>query len=215
MEFSSFFPIPKPIITLWVIIGVIALLSFLATRNLKETPGPLQNIAEIVVARLKNFFSEIIGEKYARKYLPLFATEFIVIIVSNYTGLLPGAGEFFAVPTANLSVAAGLAIVTFVMTHALGNIERGPKGYLKSFLQPIAFMLPFTLIDQVVRPFSLALRLYGNMYAEETVVEQLRGIFPIGLPIVMMVLSLIFCLIQAMVFTMLSAVYIGEAMGED
>ena len=75
--------------------------------------------------------------------------------------------------------------------------------------------MPLTLIEQVVRPFSLALRLYGNLYGEEMVTEQLGELFPIGLPLVMQVLSLLFCLIQAIVFTMLLSIYITEATGEE
>ena len=76
-------------------------------------------------------------------------------------------------------------------------------------------MLPFNLVDLVVRPASLALRLYGNMYGEEMVTAQLRKLFPILLPLVMQILSLLFCFIQAMVFTMLTAVYVQEAIGEE
>ena len=215
MQLSQFLQIPRPIITMWVIMAVLVIFSILATKNLKEVPGPIQNAAESAIEFLQGFFGGIIGEKNTRRYFPLFATMFIFIIVSNYSGLLPGAGDFFAVATASLSVTAGLGIVVFIMTHVIGVQNQGVGGYLKTFIAPVAIMLPFTLIDQIVRPFSLALRLYGNMYAEEQVTEQLRGIFPLLAPLVMQVLSLIFCLIQAMVFTMLMAVYIGEAIGEE
>ena len=93
--------------------------------------------------------------------------------------------------------------------------RRGLLGYLKTFITPFALMLPLNLIEQVVRPFSLALRLYGNVYGEEMVTEQLAGIFPLILPIIMQVMSLLFCLIQAVVFTMLLSIYIEEAVGEE
>lgn len=93
--------------------------------------------------------------------------------------------------------------------------RRGVLGYLKTFISPFILMLPLNLIEQVVRPFSLALRLYGNIYGEEMVTEQLKGIFPLLLPLVMQVLSLLFCLIQAVVFTMLLSIYIEEAVGEE
>ena len=136
------------------------------------------------------------------------------IIVSNYSGLLPGAGHFkaFKVPTASLSVTAGLAIVGFFTIHTVGVKERGWKGYLKSFL---SVMLPLTLIEQFVRPFSLALRLFGNLYGEEMVTENLYTIFPVLVPLVMQVLSILFCLIQALVFTMLLSLYIAEAAEEE
>jgi F-type H+-transporting ATPase subunit a len=76
-------------------------------------------------------------------------------------------------------------------------------------------MLPLNIIEQFVRPMSLALRLYGNMYGEETVTEQLYEIFPIGAPLIMQVLSLLFCLLQAIVFTMLLSIYVSEAAEEE
>lgn len=202
------------VVTMWVIIAVLTVLSILATRNMKDVPGPLQNLAEQAVGRLHAYFSDILGEKLAGKYFPVLATLFIFIIVSNYSGLLPGAGHFkaFKVPTASLSVTAALAIVGFFTIHTVGVKERGWKGYLKSFL---SVMLPLTLVEQLVRPFSLALRLFGNLYGEEMVTENLYTIFPVLVPLVMNVLSLLFCLIQALVFTMLLSIYISEAAEEE
>ena len=76
-------------------------------------------------------------------------------------------------------------------------------------------MLPLNILEQFIRPMSLALRLYGNMYGEENVTEQLYEIFPIGAPLIMNVLSLIFCLLQAIVFTMLLSIYISEAVESE
>lgn len=215
MTFTTAFSIGKPVITIWVITAVLTLLSILATRRLKDVPGPLQNAAEAAVEKLEDFFGGVLGYNNMRRYFPIFATLFVFIVVSNYSGLLPTAGETFSVPTASLSVTAALAVISFFTTHTIGIQNRGVGGYAKSFLKPFALMLPLTLIDQVVRPFSLALRLFGNIYAEEMVTTQLRTMFPVLLPLVMQILSLLFCLIQAMVFTMLTAVYVHEAIGED
>ena len=200
----------------WGVIAVLTLLSWLATRNLKEIPGPLQTAAEMAVGALRNFFEGSLGRKYSRKYFPILATFFVFIVTCNYSGLLPGAGHLpaFAVPTACLSVTAGLGVCAFFTTHTIGIRERGLWPYLKSFGQPvflIVLMLPLNLIEQFIRPMSLALRLYGNMYGEENVTEQLYHIFPIAAPLIMQVLSLLFCLLQAIVFTMLLSIYISEA----
>ena len=202
------------VVTTWVIIAILTVLSILATRNLKDVPGPLQNLAEQAVGKLHSYFSGILGEKLTDKYFPVLATLFIFIIVSNYSGLLPGAGHYkaFKVPTANLSVTAALAIVGFFTIHTVGVKERGWKGYLKSFL---SVMLPLTLVEQLVRPFSLALRLFGNLFGEEMVTENLYTIFPVLVTLVMQVLSILFCLIQALVFTMLLSIYIQEAAEEE
>ena len=203
--------VTSAVTTMWAIILVLTVLSWLATRRLKEVPGPLQSAAEIAVGKLRDYYEGLLGKRNARKYFPVFATFFIYIIVCNYSGLLPGAGHVkgFALPTASLSVTAGLATVAFFTTHVIGIRERGLKHYFLSFAQPLYLcflMLPLNLIEQFVRPASLALRLYGNMYGEETVTENLYEIFPIGL---------LFGLIQAMVFTMLLSIYVSEAAEEE
>lgn len=209
--------VTSTVTTMWGVIVVLGALSFLATRKLKTVPGPLQNVAELAVESLQKYFTGNLGAKVARRYLPVFATFFVFIIVSNYTGLLPGFGHLsgLATPTACLSVTAALGIIAFFTTHALGIRERGFGAYLKTFILPIAIMLPLNLLEQVIRPVSLALRLYGNMYGEEMVTEQLYEILPIGAPLIMNALSLIFCFIQAMVFTMLLSIYVSEAVGEE
>ena len=212
--------VTSTVTTTWVIILILTLLSWLATRNLKEVPGPLQTVAEMAVGSLRNFFEGTLGKTYARKYLPVLGTFFVFIVVCNYSGILPGAGHIkgFAVPTACLSVTAGLGVVAFFTTHVIGIRERGLKHYLASFAKPlilVVLMLPLNILEQFIRPMSLALRLFGNMYGEENVTEQLYEIFPIVAPLIMNVLSLIFCLLQAVVFTMLLSIYISEAVEEE
>ena len=210
--------VTRTVVSMWVIVAVIALLSWLATRNLKEQPGKLQNMAEMAVEKLQDFFAGIMGEKEMRRYFPFLATYFIFIIVCNYSSLLPGAGTAFAVPTASLSVTAGLAAVSFFAVQGIGIRRQGPGKYFLSLCKPlyiVFLMLPLNLIEQFVHPMSLALRLYGNLYGEEMAAEQFGHLLPIGLPIIMHVLSLLFCFIQAMVFTMLLAIYIHEAIGEE
>ena len=202
------------VVTMWGIILVLTVLSWLATRNMKEVPGKLQNVAELAVGSLQNYFNGTLGPELSEKYFPIFATFFIFIIVSNYSGLLPGAGHLkaFHVPTASLSVTAGLGVIAFMTTHVIGSKEQHGFGKhlvktLSSMTLPLFFL---AVIEQFVRPFSLALRLYGNMYGEEMVTENLYSIFPVVAPLIMQVLSMLFCLIQALVFTMLLSVYVKE-----
>ena len=212
--------VTSTVTTTWVIILILTLLSWIATRNLKEVPGPMQTVAEMAVGSLRNFFEGTLGKEYSRKYLPVLGTFFVFIVICNYSGILPGAGHLkgFAVPTACLSVTAGLGVVAFFTTHVIGIRERGLKHYLASFAKPlilVVLMLPLNILEQFIRPMSLALRLFGNMYGEEHVTEQLYEILPIGAPLIMNVLSLIFCLLQAVVFTMLLSIYISEAVEEE
>lgn len=201
--------------TMWAIALLLMAVSLVAVRRLKDVPGPLQNALELSVEKLTGFFEGLLGHEKAERYFPFLGTLFIFIIVCNYSGLIPGAGllKGFKAPTSSLSVTAGLALCTFVATHFLGVKENGLGGYGKHFLRPAFFMLPFLLIEEIVRPLSLSLRLFGNIFGEESVTEQLYAILPIGAPLIMMVLSLLFCAIQAIVFTMLTAIYIDSATG--
>lgn len=207
--------VTRPVVTMWVIIVVVGLVSWLGTRRLKDVPGPLQNLLEMGVNWMRGYYSQTLHRENMDRYLPVLGSFFIFILVSNYSGLLPGAGKAFAVPTASLSVTAGLAACSFVLTQYAGIRKKGVLGYFKTFLGPSAvlmvLMLPLNLVEQVVRPFSLAMRLYGNIFGEETVVEQMGNVLPVGLPVVMQALSLLFGVIQAMVFTTLLANYLEEA----
>lgn len=198
--------------TTWGIMLVLVVVSIIATRHMKEHPTGLQNMLEIAITTLDSFISEIMGREKTDRYFAFFATMFIFIIVSNFCGLLPGAGEItgFTAPTASLSVTGGLAITVFLSIIVLGLQSLGIKNYLKHFFKPVGIMLPFILVDELVRPLSLALRLYGNIFGEESVTGELYNLFPIGPPLIMMIMSLLFCTIQAVVFTMLSAIYIDE-----
>jgi F-type H+-transporting ATPase subunit a len=196
------------VIAMWIFLVLAAGISLLVTRNLKERPGRLQNLLEIAVGGLDDFFSGILGKENGRKYLFFLGPLFCFIILSNYSGLIPGVGlsKYVKAPTSSLSVTLGLGIVTFVFLQAAG-IHAGAKHYLKHFLTPV---VPLLLLDELIKPASLALRLFGNIFGEETVMENLYHLLPIGAPIIMMVLSLLFCAIQAIVYTMLTASYLQE-----
>lgn len=200
------------VVTMWGIIAVIAIISIIATRNMKERPGAFQNMVETGVEYLHNFFGGILGNQKCRRYYSFLATLFVFIIFSNYSGLIPGAGVFryFKAPTSSLSVTVGLGVVTFCALQYYA-IRVGVGHFFKRFITPVAFMLPLLILDEFIKPASLALRLFGNIFGEETVTEELYNLLPIGAPILMMALSLLFCAIQAVVFTMLTSIYLDEA----
>ena len=200
------------VIAMWVFLAIAAVLSLLVTRNLKERPGKLQNLLEIAVEYLDDFFAGILGKENGRRYLFFLGPLFCFIILSNYSGLIPGVGlsKYIKAPTSSLSVTLGLGIVTFVFLQTAG-IHAGAKHYLKHFLTPV---VPLLLLDELIKPASLALRLFGNIFGEETVMENLYHLLPIGAPIIIMVLSLLFCAIQAIVYTMLTASYLQEIIEE-
>ena len=199
------------VVTMWIMLLVIAVISLIVKHSLKEKPGKFQNVIETGVEYLDNFFSDLLGKEKARKNFTFLASLFIFIIFSNYSGLIPGVGltDYVKAPTASLSVTLALGVITFVFLQISG-LKCGVKHYFKRFVTPMFIMLPLLVLDEFIKPASLALRLYGNIFGEEMVTEELYHIFPIGAPVVMMVLSLLFCALQAMVFTMLVSIYLDE-----
>ena len=201
------------VITMWIIVALLTVLSLIVKKNLKERPGKLQNVIETGIEYLDNSFSENLGKERGRRYFFFLGSLFVFIIVANYSGLFPGVGmtKYVKAPTSSLSVTAGLAISAFFFLQISSIKALGIKKYLKRFISPMAFMLPLLLLDEFIKPLSLCLRLYGNIFGEETVTENLYEILPVGAPMIMMGLSLLFCALQAIVFTTLVSIYLDEA----
>ncbi len=199
------------VVAMWILLVVIALLSLMIKCTLKERPGILQNMVETGVEYLDNFFTDLLGKEKARQNFTFLASLFIFIIMSNYSGLIPGVGltDYVKAPTASLSVTLGLGALTFIFLQVAG-LKCGVKHYFKRFISPMFFMLPLMVLDEFIKPASLALRLFGNVFGEEMVTEELYHIIPIGAPVIMMVLSILFCALQALVFTMLTSIYLDE-----
>lgn len=187
--------------------------SYLISRRLELIPNKIsQNIAEIVVEGIVNFTEETMGH-HGKRYFPLIATFGIYILISNLLGLIPG----LLPPTANLNTTAGLALVVFVSTHVIGVREHGLK-YFKQFIGPVwwlaPLMIPIEIVGHLVRPFSLSLRLFGNMMGHELIVGILMVLAPFLMPLPIQVLGILVSFIQAFVFCLLSMMYIGSALEE-
>lgn len=204
------------VVTMWAILLTVTVLSLIATRHMRERPGKFQNVVETGIAYLDHFFSGILGKAHARKYFFFLGSLFIFIIFANYSGILPGMGltKYMKAPTSSLSTTLGLGIAAFLFLQIAG-LANGVKKYFKRFVSPMFFMLPLLVLDEFIKPASLALRLFGNVFGEETVTEELYGIIPIGVPVIMMALSLLFCAIQAVVFTMLVSIYLSEGLESE
>ena len=204
------------VVTMWAILLTVTVLSLIATRHMRERPGKFQNVVETGIEYLDHFFSGILGKAHARKYFFFLGSLFIFIIFTNYSGILPGMGltKYMKAPTSSLSTTLGLGIAAFLFLQIAG-LANGVKKYFKRFVSPMFFMLPLLVLDEFIKPASLALRLFGNVFGEETVTEELYGIIPIGVPVIMMALSLLFCAIQAVVFTMLVSIYLSEGLESE
>jgi len=207
-----------PIVMSWLVALVLVLITFLATRNMQKVPRGLQAFMEIVVEGLNNFFSGIIGPA-ASRYLPLLGSLFLYIILMNLWGLIP----LMHSPTNKLNTTLALAIVVFFTTQYEGIRVKGAWKYFKHFMEPLGLcflMLPIHLIGELARPVSLSLRLFGNLTGEDIAIVSLAvlsplllGFIPLPFQVVMMLLALLFSTVQAVVFTLLSSIYIASAIG--
>jgi F-type H+-transporting ATPase subunit a len=163
---------------------------------------------ELLFDFLEGWFSSFIGgRKQARRFLPLLGTLFLFILSSNYLGLVPSVGlqwSLFA-PTGRWGTTLGLAIVVAIACQYVAIVEMGVKGWLMHLIH----LGPLSVLEEFVRPFSLSLRLFGNIFAEETLLAVIVMLAPFIAPLPIMGLSLLFGAIQAIVFTTLSAIYIG------
>ncbi len=200
--------------TMWAIMILLAVVAFLTTRKLELVPTRrLQVFMEMALESILKFLTDIMGdEAKAKRYFPLLATFFIFILISNYSGMLPGAGHITGLqaPTSTWSVTLAFAIIVFFATHFYGFKSKG-IGYLKHFVQPVPILLPLNILEEFTKPLSLSLRLFGNVYGEEMVVLGLFGLIPFLLPVPMQLLGVLFGFIQAFVFTMLASIYISTA----
>jgi F-type H+-transporting ATPase subunit a len=173
----------------------------------------MRNVAEVFVEAIGGLAEGVIGHHWER-YLPLLAAFFAYILLANLVGLVPG----FVPPTANFNTTLALGIVSFVAYNVYGLKEHGPK-YLKHFLGPVPFliilMLPIELMSHTFRPISLGIRLFANMFADHEVIGIFTSLTPWVVPVTFYLLGAFVCIVQAFVFTMLSAIYIALAVAHD
>ncbi|MBW4667130.1 MAG: F0F1 ATP synthase subunit A [Cyanomargarita calcarea GSE-NOS-MK-12-04C] len=204
-------------LTSWFVIGVLVLVSLLASSNVKRIPSGIQNLMEYALEFIRDLAKNQIGEKEYRPWVPFIGTLFLFIFVSNWSGaLIPfklihlPEGELGA-PTADINTTVALALLTSLAYFYAGFSKKG-LGYFGNYVQPVAFMLPFKIIEDFTKPLSLSFRLFGNILADELVVGVLVLLVPLFVPLPVMALGLFTSAIQALIFATLAAAYIGEAM---
>lgn len=200
-------PIPESVVITWGIMAVLTLLSVILVRNLKLEPETkIQTALEVCVGWVYDFFTDIFGEK-GKKYIPILATMLLYIGCANIVGLFG-----LTPPTKDLNVTAGLAIISIVLVEYAGIRAKGGKKWLKSFTQPMSIMTPLNILELGIKPLSLCMRLFGNVLGTFVIMELIKMVAPLIVP---MVLSLYFDifdgLLQAYVFVFLTALYIQEA----
>jgi len=192
----------------WAVMALMVLGSWLITRRLSTDMhlSRWQNLLEGLVNAMQ---SEIraISQQEPGSYLYFVGTLFLFILVSNILSVMPG----FTAPTASLSTTAGLAICVFSAVPIYGIMSRGLLGYLKQYVEPTVFMLPFNVMGELSRTLALAVRLFGNIMSGMKIVAILLALAPIFFPILMHALGLLTGVIQAYIFAVLAMVYIASA----
>lgn len=196
----------------WIMMAVIILVAFLLTRNLK-VEGKLskrQLLLEMCYTKLESFFEGIIG-KEGMCYFPWLTSVAIFIGASNMIGIFG-----FKPPTKSIQVTGALALSSIILVEFAGVRAKGVLGHLRSFTQPVAVVTPINMLELVIKPLSLCMRLFGNIIGAFIIMELLKAVVPVVLP---MAFSLYFDLfdgfLQAYIFIFLTAIYVQEAIEPD
>lgn len=212
--------ISSTILTMWIVMGLILLLAFLVTRNMKLIPGRVQNAVEYVYEMLEDFGTGI-GGPQARPYIPIFAGFFIFIILANWSGLVPPVGkvEIFRAPTSDVNVTIGLALVAFAFFEFQGFRKLGVRGYLGKFF-PFGefrngvsagliamFVGLIELLLEFVKPVTLSMRLFGNIFGGEVALGVITALTVAAIPAVMYSLEFILNFAQALIFSTLTLMF--------
>ena len=199
--------ISESVVVTWIIIAAMTIASICLVRNLKvENPGKKQLLLETAISGIYKFFEETIGE-HGKRYIPYLITIMLYLGVANLIGLIG-----FKPPTKDLTVTAAMAFMSIVLIEYAGIHQKGVKNWLKSFAQPVAIIAPINILEVVIRPLSLCMRLFGNVLGAFVVMELIKLLIPVFIPVVFSAYFDIFDgLIQAFVFVFLTALFIKEA----
>jgi F-type H+-transporting ATPase subunit a len=199
-----------------MIMGILLILGLRARSALQKDSAVVpdetltaRNVYELLVEGIGGLGDSVIGHGAAR-YVPLLASFFIFILCANFIGLVPG----FTPPTSDFDITFALGVVSFLAFNYYGFKAQGPS-YLKHFAGPILWLAPLMivleLVGTLVRPVSLGLRLFGNLFGDHLVLEIFTELTKVGVPVVFYMLGTLVSVIQAFVFTLLSMIYIALA----
>ena len=189
----------------WLTMLIVFLIVFAATRKVQKIPYGIQNLLEMFIEWLNKLMEANLGVAGRRQVAPFIITLFLYIFIGNELGLMPSIGVHLSSPTYDINVALGLAITVSVTTYIIGVIQQGPK-YFKHLISPFALMLPLNLIEELSKPVTMALRLFGNILAGEILLAVLYKLVPFIIPNIWIGFSLIIGFLQAFIFTMLTVI---------
>lgn len=208
---GSPFPLSELNLTIlftWLVMLLLVAGSWLVTRKLSTgtSMSRWQNLLEVLVSGLRSQIRDV-SQQDPGPFLPFVGTLFIFIATSNLLSVIPG----YVSPTGSISTTAALATCVFFAVPMYGIAGQGVKDYLRQYVKPSVFMLPFTIIGELSRTLALAVRLYGNMMSGAVIAAILLGFVPLFVPVVMQLFGLLTGMIQAYIFAVLAMVYIASA----
>lgn len=210
---------PKTLIMTWIVMFLVALFGVVATRNMNmRKPQGAQNILEMIWEFIRGLVNDNMDPKKGAALLSIVVTYLIFILFSNLIGLVPTLGS----PTADYNTNLALALCTFLLIYIFGIRYKG-LGYFKHYVKPFVFFLPINIIEDLAKPITLTFRLYGNIYAGEVLIAVLLGLLGGWIhvfggfvaSVVWLAFSIFVGCIQAFIFTMLSIVYVAQAVGGE
>lgn len=225
------FPVTNTVLNTLLVDGALIGSAVYIKNHIKKIPGMFQNILELVINMFYELTEQIAGVKNAKQIFPWFATFFFFILIANWSGLLPGGngsigiketvdGKEHLIPlfrnaTSEINVTFALAIVSLVATHVLAIRATGFKEYIGRFisLNPILlFVGILELVSEFTKIISLSFRLFGNIFAGEVVLTTISSLLAFFAPIPFLLLEVIVGLVQALVFAMLTMVFMSVLM---
>ena len=212
--------VPASVFTGWIVMAIIILLAFVLSRGIRVVPHRPQNALEYVYEGLANFATSL-GGPGARRYVPVFVAFFLFILLSNWSGLFPFVGRTHELraPTSDVNVTIGLALVAFAMFHIEGVRALGFRGYFGKFFTLRGFkdgigagliglfvgVLEFLL--EFVKPVTLSMRLFGNIYAGEIALGVISALTIFLIPVAMLGLEVLLNFMQALIFSVLALMF--------
>ena len=201
-------PVPESAVVSWAIIVVLTLLAIWLTHGLRKRPGRKQIAAEMLVGFINNFCRDTLGDRYWRTFAPYLGTVGLYLALANMAGL-------FGVtpPTKDLNVTAGLAIMSTLLIYGSQFRFHGLRGGLKKFSEPVAVVTPLNIMEIGIRPLSLCMRLFGNIFAGFVIMELVKMAVPVVVPIPLSLYFDVFDgMIQAIVFVFLTTLFLSESL---
>jgi F-type H+-transporting ATPase subunit a len=201
--------ITSTVVNTWIVMLVLFIALFFLTRQFQERPKGVQTFLELALEFINNLIDDGMGRS-GRVYLPIVGSLFIMILVMNLSWFIPG----MIPPTTDIMTTAALGITSIVTIQIVAMRKKGIRHYLRHFCAPMPLLLPMNIIEEVVKPFSLAIRLFGNMFGEKLITNILFILVPVMVPTPVMLLGVLMGAIQAYIFSVLTITYLSEATHE-